>query len=71
VFVRNHKAGNWLGFASIVLAVIPLSFILVPKTTCPPTLARFTLLTRRCPRVSLALDEVEMEVFTGLRVYLS
>ena len=35
MFVRNHKAGNWLGFASIVLAVIPLSFILVP-TAFPP-----------------------------------
>jgi hypothetical protein len=28
--VRNYKAGNKLGFCSIVLAVIPLSFILMP-----------------------------------------
>jgi cadmium resistance protein CadD (predicted permease) len=31
MLVRNYKTGNWLGFCSIVLAAIPLSFILIPN----------------------------------------
>jgi uncharacterized membrane protein YqgA involved in biofilm formation len=31
MLARNHKAGNWLGFCSIVLAASPLSFILIPN----------------------------------------
>ena len=27
MFLRNHKAGNWLGFLSIVLAVVPVVYI--------------------------------------------
>lgn len=31
MLVRNYKTGSWLGFCSIVLAAIPLSFILIPN----------------------------------------
>lgn len=30
MLARNYKLGNWLGFLSILLAAIPLAFILVP-----------------------------------------
>jgi hypothetical protein len=35
MFVRNYRAGDCLGVCSIVLTVIPLSFIFIP-TAVPP-----------------------------------
>jgi len=41
LLVRNYKAGNRRGFCSIVLAVIPLSFILMPTAFHPNDLVGF------------------------------
>jgi hypothetical protein len=41
VFGRNYKAGSWLGFCSIVLAAIPLSFIFIPSVVPPNDLIGF------------------------------
>lgn len=31
MLARNYKTGSWLGLCSIVLAAIPLSFLLIPS----------------------------------------
>jgi hypothetical protein len=35
VFVGKYKIGNLLGFVSVILSIVPLSFILIPTASHP------------------------------------